>query len=158
MRSCTGSMAVPLRAKQRNIYLSSTPKGRRRLSERAAIFMLYILFIFCSCGSTPWLKIVPPLPICLAPNPFLSDFRRPSSFGAGRSTHTGVKVRHSTLSTFFWSPPNSASTPNSTSSITVLLQECRNTCTCLWIQSIKSAPNRGSLAKAFSYCCSKLSM
>ena len=100
----------------------------------------------------------PPPPLCLPPNLFMSDLRCLSSFSAGQSTHTGVEVSHYPLSAFFWSPPNSASAPDSTSSISAVLQECRNTCTCLWIQSIRSDPKRGSLAKAFSYCRPKQSM
>ena len=90
-------MQPPFELKRRNIYLSSTPKGRRRFSKRAANVMFPIFSIVRRCGSIPWLKIVPPLtppPLCLAPNPFLPNFRRPYSYCAGRSTHTGVKVSH----------------------------------------------------------------
>ena len=137
------------------------PQGERRFSERAAIAMLPRFFIIRSCGSTLWLNIVPPSPplsTFLYPNPFLSDFRRPSSFGADLSTHTGIEVSHSPLSTFFWIPPNSDSTSDSTSLIAVVLQECRNTCTLLWMRSMRSVPKRLSLAKALSYCRSKRSM
>ena len=154
-------MQSPSELNRRQIYLPSAPNGRRRFSECVAIVMLPIFSIIRSCGSTPWLKIVPPPPpppLCLATNPFPSDFRSPFSFGAGRSTHTGVEVIHSPLSTFFWIHPNSVSTPDSTFSIDVVLQACRNTCTHLWIRSIKYAPNRVSLANALSYCRSKQSM
>ena len=73
-----------------------------------------------SCGSNPWLR---------APFPVPSDLCRPSSRGAGLSTHTGMEVNHSPLSTLFWRPRNSSKAPNSTSSIAVVLQEQRNTCT-----------------------------
>ena len=108
---------------RRQIYLPSAPKGRRRFSDRAAIVMLPRFSIIRSCGLNPWLKIVPPLPtpfpppprpLCLETKPFPSDFQSPSSFGAGHSTHTGVEVRHSLFSTFFWSHPNSASATDST--------------------------------------------
>ena len=134
---------------RRQISLPSAPKGRERFSGRAVIFMLPIFSIIRSCGSTPWLNIVPPPPpppppaLCLAPNPFPSNFQRPSSFVAGRSTHTGVEVSHSPLSTFFWISPNSVSASDYTSLIAVVLQECRNTCTRLWIRSIKSSPKIG---------------
>ena len=71
---------------------------------RAAYIMLPTFLIIPSCRSTPWLKIVtPPTPLllCRAPKPFPSNFWRYSSFGAGRSTHTGVEVSHSPLSTLF---------------------------------------------------------
>ena len=99
---------------------------------RAATVMLPKFSIIRICGSTPWLKTVPsqtPRPPCHAPNPFPSDFRRLSSFGAGRSTHTGVEVSHYPISTLFCSPLNSSSAPESTSLIDFLLQDCRNTCT-----------------------------
>ena len=95
-----------------------------------------------SCGSTTLLNTAyrpPPLPLGLSPIPCPSDFRRPSYFGAGLSTHPGVGVNHSHLSTFFWRPPDSMRDPNSTSSMAVVLQECKNNWTRLWIRSIKSA-------------------
>ena len=94
----------PFELNRRKISLPSTAKGVRRFSERAAPVMSPSLSMIRSCGSIPWLKIAlhpPPLPLSLAPNPFPSDLRLPSSFCAGRSTHTGVEVNHSPLSIFF---------------------------------------------------------
>ena len=145
----------PFERKWRQIYLPYATKEMRRFSERAAPVMSPSLSIIRSCGSIPWLNIasyLPPLPLGLAPIPFLSDFQHPYSFCAGQSNHTGVKFNHSHIFTFFWIPPNSTRAPDSTSSMAVVIQECKNTCTYLWIQSIKSAPKRGSLAKALSYC------
>ena len=131
--------------------LPSTAMGQRRLYERAADVISPNLFIIHSCGSTPMLctkSLPPPLQLILFLLPCLSDFRRPSSFSVGRSTHTGVFVIQSPLYTFLCSFPNSAGAPNSTSLIEVVLQECGNTCTSLCILSIRSAPKRGSFAKA----------
>ena len=58
-----------------------------------------------------------------APFPVPSDFRRPSSRGAGLSTHAGMGVYHSPLSALFWSPQNSSKAPDYTLSIAVVLQE-----------------------------------
>ena len=141
----------PFEINRMQISLQSYARGMRRFYERAVPVMSPSLSMISSCGSIPWLKIAsrpPPPPILLAPKLFPSDFWRPSSFYAGLSTHTGVKVNHSHISTFFWSPSNSARSPDSTSYMAVMLQECKNTCTRLWIRSIKSAPKIGSLAKA----------
>ena len=111
--------------KKRIPSLPSAPNVRRRFSKCSANVIFPRFSIIRICGLIPWLNIVPPPPpppLCLAPNPFPSDFRCPSSFYAGRSTHTGVEVIHFPLSTFFWSPPNSVRAPNSTSSIAVVLQ------------------------------------
>ena len=120
----------------RQIYLQSYSRGMRRLYQCATLVMSTSLSMIRICGSIPWLKIAslpPPPPRVLAPKPFPSNFRRPSSFCAGLSTHTGVKVNFYHLSTFFWIPPNSARAPDSTSYIAVMLQDCKNTCTRLWI-------------------------
>ena len=132
-----------------------------RFSECAASIISPSIYMIRSCRSTLWLNTVslpPPPPLRLSPIFCPSDFRRPSSFCAGISTHTGVEVNHSPLSTFFWSPQNSARAPNSTYSMVVVLQDCKNIWTRLWIQSIKSSPKRVYLAKALSYCWSKRSM
>ena len=134
---------------QRQISLPPAPMGRRRFSERATCVNMPEFSLIRSCGSTPWLR---------APVPFPSDFRRPSSLGAGRSTHTVIVIIHSRLYTLFYKPRNSSKAPDSTSSMVIVLQECKNTRTHLWIRSIKSALKRGSLAKALSYCRSKRSM
>ena len=151
----------PFDMKWRHISLPSASKGMQRFSERADPVISPSLSMIHNCGSILRLKIalrLPPLPLGLSPKPFPSDFRRPSSFCAGHYTHTGDKVNHSPLYTFFWSPPNYTRSPDSTSSMAFVLQECNNTCTRLWIQSIKSALKRGSLAKALSYCRLKRSM
>ena len=132
----------PFGIKRRQISLLSAAKGMRRFSKRAAPVMSPSLTMIRSCGSIQWLNIAtrpPPLPIGLTTIPLLSTFRLLSSFCAGGSTHAGVKVNHSPLSTLFLIPPNSARAPDSTSSMAVVLQDCKNTCTRLWIRSIKSA-------------------
>ena len=135
--------------------------GQRRFSERDADSISPNISIIRSCGSTPMLcteSIPPPPLLILYPIPCLSDFHYPYSFGVGRSTRTGVIVIHSPRSTFFYIPPKSTSAPDSKSLIEVLLQDFRNTYTCLWILSIRSTPKRGSFAKELSYYCSKRSM
>ena len=154
-------MQYPFELNRRQISLPSAPTERRRFSVRAANIMLPKFSIIRSYGSTPWLKTVPfltPLPLFHALNLFSSYSRRPFSFSAGRSIHTTVKVSHSPLSTLFCSPLNSSIAPNFTSLIDVVLQECRNMCTCLLILSIRYAPKRGSFATALSYCHSKRSI
>ena len=109
----------PFELKQKKISLPFAAKGMRRFSESAAPFISPSLSMIRSCGSIPWWKIASrphPPTLGIAPNPFLSYFQHPSSFCAGRSTHTGVGVNHSPLSTFFWSPPKSARAPDSISS------------------------------------------
>ena len=121
--------------KRRQIYLTTAAKGMRRFSECAAPVMSPSIYMIRSCRSIPWLKIMshpPPLPPGLTPKLFPSDFQRPSHLCAGCSTHTGVKVSYSPISTFFWIPLNSARAPASTSSTAVVLQECKNTCKRLW--------------------------
>ena len=101
----------------------------------------------------------PPLPLLiLNPFPCTSELRRTSYFGIGRSAHPGVIVIHSPIYTFLCSSPNSASAPNSTSSIEVMLQECRNTCKRLWTLSIRSSLKSYFFSKALLYCRSKRSM
>ena len=75
----------PFEMYRRQIYLPSAPMGRQRFSERATCFSMPKFSLIRSCGSTPWLR---------APVLFPSDFRRPSSLGAGRCTHTGIDVIH----------------------------------------------------------------
>ena len=123
--------------KRSQISLPSPAKGMRSLSERATPVMSPSLSMIHSYGSILWLNIAsrpPPLTLGLDPNPFLSYFRRPSSFCAGQSNHNGIKVNHSPLSTFFCIPPNYDRAPDSTSSMAAVLQECKNTCTHLWIR------------------------
>ena len=100
----------------------------------------------------------PTPPLILDPFPCPSDSRRPSYFGVGRSTHLGVVVIHFPISTFFCFSPNFASAPNYTFSIEAVLQDCKNTCTRLWILSFRYAPKSGSFAKDLSYCRSKRSL
>ena len=123
---------------------------QRRFSKCASDIISPNLSITCRCGSNLMLctQYLPPNP-SLIQEPLLcpSYFCRPSSFGVGRCTHTGVVVIHSHLSTFFCISTNSASAPDSTSSIEFLLQECRNTCIRLWILSIRSA-RRGGLSQS----------
>ena len=101
----------PFELKWKHIYLPSAAKGVWRFSERAATVMSPSLSMIRRCGLILCLNIAlrpPPLPLGLAPNPFLSDFRRPYFFCASRSTHTGVGVIHSPISTFIWVAPNSS--------------------------------------------------
>ena len=128
----------PFELNRRQISLPSAPTGRRRLSVLTACFMSPKFSLIRSCGSTPRFNTVPsptPLPPCRAPILFPSDFRRPYSLGAGHSTHTGIEVSHSPLSTLFCNPLNSSKAPDSTSSIDVMLQERKSTCTRLCILS-----------------------
>ena len=102
----------PFEMKRSQISLPSADKGMWRFSERVAHVKSPSLSMIFSYRSISWLKMVsclPPPPLGLAPNPFPSDFWHPSSFCAVQYTHTGVKVNHSRLSTFFWIPPNSDS-------------------------------------------------
>ena len=120
----------PVERKWRQISLPSAAKGMRRFSRRAASIMSPSLSIILSCGSILWLNITsrpPPPPLGLGPIPRPSNFWSPSSFCAGRYTHTGVEVNHLPLYTFFRIPPNSNRAPDSTSSMEVVLQECKNT-------------------------------
>ena len=83
----------PFDMKRRQNSLPSAAKGMRRFYDHSAPVMSPSLSMIRSCRSIPWLNIAlrpPTLPLGLAPKPFLSDFRRPYSFYAGRSTYTGV--------------------------------------------------------------------
>ena len=100
------------------ISLPPAPMGRRRFSERATYVQMPKFSLIHSCGSNPLLR---------APVPFPSHFQSPSSLGASRSTYTGIDVIHSPLSALFYKPRNSSKDPNSTSSMAVVLQECKNT-------------------------------
>ena len=102
---------------RRQISLPSAPMGRQRFPERATCVKMPKFSLIRSLGSTPWLR---------APFLFPSDFRHPSSLGAGCSNHTGMDVIHSPLSTLFCRPQNSSKAPNSTSSMAVVFQECKN--------------------------------
>ena len=124
---------------------------QRRLSKQNAGIISLNISITLSCGYTLMFctkSLLPPLQLIRDPLPCTPDLRGPSSFCVDRSTHTGAFVNHYPLSTLFWIPPNSASDHYSTSSIEVVLQECRNTYTCLCILSIKSTPKRGSFRKS----------
>ena len=101
--------------KGRQISLPPAAKGVRRFSKCADAVIYPSLSMIRSCRSVPWLNIalrLPPLPLGLAPIPFLSNLLIPSSFCAGLSTHTGVEFNHSPLSAIFWSSPHSARAPN----------------------------------------------
>ena len=128
---CTGAcdrvqdlVQSPLERKRSYISVPSATKGMRKFFKRAAPDISPSLSMIQSCGSIPWLNIVshpPPLSIGLSPIPCPSDFRRPSSFFAERSTHTGVEVNHSPLYTFFWIPLDSNRDHDFTSSMSVVL-------------------------------------
>ena len=91
-------------------------------------------------------------------SPALSYFHRLLFFCDRNSTQAGGGVIHSPRSTRHCNSPNSNSAHFSTSSRDVVLHQCRNTCTRLWVISTISAPKRRSPAKSFSYCRSKRSM
>ena len=151
----------PLEWYCRQISIPSSAMGKKSFSERAADIISPNLSITCSCGFTPMLctKFFPPLlTLILYPLPCPSNFRRPFSFDVGRSTHNSIIVIQYPISTFFRIHPNSFSAPDSTSSVEVVLQGCKNTCTQLWILSIRSAPDRGYFVKALSYCRSNRSI
>ena len=152
MRPRTGSISSPLRTETEADIPTICP-----------LVGAEVLQVCCHCHA-PQILYYPQLWI----NPVVEDCASPTSSAAFPCSQS-VSVRfptslflwcwpHYPLFTFFSSPPNSISDPKSTSSIAVVLEECRNTCTRLWIQSIKYAPKRGSLAKALSYCHSKRSM
>ena len=97
-------MQSPFESNHRKISLPSAAKGVWRFSKHAAAVISTSLSMIRSCGSTPWLdtaSLSPPPPLGLSSIPCQSDFRRPSSFCASISTHTGIEVNHSPLFTFF---------------------------------------------------------
>ena len=148
-------MQYPFCRKHRKISVTSAAKGIWRFYERSNAVIPPSISVIRRCGSSTLLNTASllPLPLLgLAPIPYSSDFRSPSSFCAVLSTINNVEVNHFPLSTFLWSPPNSVMDPDSTSSMSVVFQECKNTWTRLWIRSIKSAPKRGSLTRALLYC------
>ena len=108
----------PFEMYRRQTSLPSASMVRRRFSERATCVKIPKFSLIRSYGSTPWLR---------APVPCPSDFRHPSSLGAGCSTHTDIDIIYLPLSTLFCKPRNSSKAPDYTSSIAVVLPECKNT-------------------------------
>ena len=116
-------MHHPSEWKCKHISLMSSAKGQQSFSWRAADINYLNLSIAHSCGSNPLLCTESPSPI---PKHvmflIISDFLCPNSFGAGWSTQNGVVGSHFPLSVLFCSDPDLARFPNSTFSISVLLQ------------------------------------